>query len=122
MVQLVKHLPLAQVMVSEPWDQAPHWAPYSVGSLLLPLLLPMLVLSLCHVLYIFNYRGSWLVKQPILDFSSDCDLRVMRSSPMLGSTLNMESTSDSLHLPLPLPLVRSLSLFKMNKSLKICII
>ena len=41
------HLPLAQVMIPESWNQAPRWAPCSVGSLPLPfpLLLPLLVLS-----------------------------------------------------------------------------
>ena len=38
--QLVKCLPSAQVMIPGSWDQVPHWAPCSVGSLLLPLLLP----------------------------------------------------------------------------------
>ena len=38
--QLVKHLPSVQVMIPGSWDQAPHWAPCSVGSLLLPLPLP----------------------------------------------------------------------------------
>ena len=31
------------------------------------------------------------VKQPTLGFGPGCDLRVMRSSPMLGSVLSMES-------------------------------
>jgi len=35
--QSVKRLPLAQVMIPESWDQVPHWAPCSGGSLLLPL-------------------------------------------------------------------------------------
>ena len=39
--QSVKHLPLAQVMIPGSWDQAPHWAPFSEGSLLLPLPLPL---------------------------------------------------------------------------------
>ena len=45
--QLVKHLPLAQVMISRSWDGGLHWTCCSVGSLLLslPLLLPLLVLS-----------------------------------------------------------------------------
>ena len=34
----VKCLLSAQVMISGSWDRAPRWAPYSVGSLLLPLL------------------------------------------------------------------------------------
>ena len=41
--QLVKGLPLAQVMILGSWDQALNWAPCSVGSLFLPLLLPLLV-------------------------------------------------------------------------------
>ena len=28
MAQLVEHLPLAQVMISESWDQVPHWVPH----------------------------------------------------------------------------------------------
>lgn len=41
-VQLVKHLPSAQVMIPESWDQVPHRAPYSVaGGLLLLLPLPL---------------------------------------------------------------------------------
>ena len=51
--QLVKPLPLAQVMISRSWDQAPGRAPCSVGSLLLPLplLFPPLVLTcvLCQI-------------------------------------------------------------------------
>ena len=49
MAQCVKCLPLARVMIPESWDQAPHWAPCSTGSLLLPLPLPLLVfpVSLC---------------------------------------------------------------------------
>ena len=38
--QLVKHLPLAQVMIPGSWDQALHPAPFSAGSLLLPFPLP----------------------------------------------------------------------------------
>ena len=55
MAQLVKHLPLAQVMILGSWDRAPHRAPCSAGSLLLPLPLPLLVfpltlsLSLCQL-------------------------------------------------------------------------
>ena len=46
--QLVEHLPSAQVMIPEFWDGAPHQTPCLAGSLLLPLplLLPLLVLSL----------------------------------------------------------------------------
>jgi len=48
MAQSVKCLPLAQVMILGSWDRAPYQAPCSVGNLLLPLplLLPLLVLSL----------------------------------------------------------------------------
>ena len=35
--QPVKHLPLAKVMILRSWNRVPHWAPCSVGSLLLPL-------------------------------------------------------------------------------------
>jgi len=46
---VIERLPSAQVMIPRSWDQAPHWAPCSAGSLLLPLPLPLLVcpLSLC---------------------------------------------------------------------------
>ena len=46
--QSVKHLPTAHVMVPGSWDRAPHQAPCSLGSLLVPLslLLPMYALSL----------------------------------------------------------------------------
>ena len=48
--QSVKHLPLAQVMITGSWDQAPcHRAPCSVGSLLLPLPLPPLPLLVCSL-------------------------------------------------------------------------
>ena len=43
--QEVKHLPSAQVMISGSWDGALHQAPCSAGTLLLPLPLPLLVLS-----------------------------------------------------------------------------
>ena len=53
--QLVKHLPSAQVMISGSWDQTLHWAPYSVGSLLLslPLPLPPLMHSVSQINKIF---------------------------------------------------------------------
>ena len=52
--QLVKPLPLIQVMIPGSWGGAPYWAPCSVQSLLLPLPLPytLLVLSLSHALYL----------------------------------------------------------------------
>jgi len=37
-------------------------------------------------------RGTQLGKHPTLDFSSGVDLRVMSSSPTLGSKPSMEST------------------------------
>ena len=40
-VQSVKPLPMAQVMIPKSWDGAPHPAPCSVGSLLLTLPLPL---------------------------------------------------------------------------------
>ena len=43
--QLIKHLPSAQVMISESWDRAPRWASCSGGSLLLPLLMLSLTLK-----------------------------------------------------------------------------
>ena len=47
--QSVKHLPLAQIMIPGFWDGAPHQAPCSAGTLLLPLL-PAHVLS-CYLCY-----------------------------------------------------------------------
>ena len=47
---IVQCLPLAQIMIPGSWDGAPHQAPCSADSLLLPLLLPMLVLSLSNKL------------------------------------------------------------------------
>ena len=55
--QLVKPLPLIQVMIPGSWGGAPYWAPCSVQSLLLPLplLFALLVvsgslsLSLCQI-------------------------------------------------------------------------
>ena len=44
--QSVKHLLLDQVMIPGSWDQAPHLAPCSVGNLLLPFLLLLLVHAL----------------------------------------------------------------------------
>ena len=44
--ELVKHLPLAGVMMPGSWDQVLSWDPCSVGSLLLPLPLPLLVCML----------------------------------------------------------------------------
>ncbi|XP_064427490.1 nucleic acid dioxygenase ALKBH1 isoform X1 [Mirounga angustirostris] len=43
---VVKRLPSAQVMIPGSWDRAPHRAPCSAGSLLLPLPLPLLVFLL----------------------------------------------------------------------------
>ena len=44
--QLVKRLPLAQIMISGSWDGAPGQVPCSEGSLLLPLPLPSLAPAL----------------------------------------------------------------------------
>lgn len=45
-------------------------------------------------------RGTWVgsVRQPILGFSSDHDLLVVRLSPTLGSVVTLESASDFLSL------------------------
>ena len=43
---IIKHLPLAQVMIPGPWIQPRIGAPCSAGSLLLPLPLPLLVFPL----------------------------------------------------------------------------
>ena len=50
MGQLVKCLPLAQVMIPGSWDQIQHQAPCLVGNLVLtfPLPLALLVCSLSH--------------------------------------------------------------------------
>ena len=45
--QLVKRLPSAQVMFSGSWNRAPHQAPRSVQSLLLPLPATPLACALC---------------------------------------------------------------------------
>ena len=42
-----------------------------------------------------------LVKRPTLDFGSGQDLKVVGSSPTLGSTLSGESAYDSISLTLP---------------------
>jgi len=51
--QLVKRLPSAQVMIPGSWDRAPHWAPCSAESLLLPFplpaALPTCALCLCQI-------------------------------------------------------------------------
>ena len=52
-VQLVKHLPLVQVMIPGFWDQPPCQAPCSVVSLLLPLPLPLSSLCALSLKYIF---------------------------------------------------------------------
>ena len=44
--QLIKCLPLDQVMILRSWDPALHWALCSAGSLLLPLTPPLCSLSL----------------------------------------------------------------------------
>ena len=50
LIQLVKHLLLALVMIPGSWDQALHWAPFSAGSLSLPLHLLLAQLMLSHFL------------------------------------------------------------------------
>ena len=54
--QLVKRLPLAQVMNPGSWDRTLHGAACSAGNLFLPLplLLPLLVLSFSLLLYLSN--------------------------------------------------------------------
>ena len=42
-------------------------------------------------LEVLGHLGDYLVKHPILDFSSGHDFKVMRSSPTSGSALSMES-------------------------------
>ena len=59
--QWVRHLALAQVMISGSWDRALRWASCSAGSLVLhlPLQLALLVLSLCQIKS-FLKRLRWL--------------------------------------------------------------
>ena len=56
---------------------------------------------------VYSFRDTWVaqsVEHQILDFCSDCDLRVMGSGPALGSALSAESAGNALSLlPLPLP-------------------
>jgi len=52
--QSVKRLPSVLVMVPGAWDRAPHRAPCSAGSLLLPLPLPLLVFPLSLSLSLSN--------------------------------------------------------------------
>ena len=62
MAQLVKHLPLAQVMIPGSYNRALCWAPCSLESLLLPFPLPAaplacalsLSLTLCQINKIFK--------------------------------------------------------------------
>ena len=51
---VVKHLPSVQVMIPVSWDRAPHQAPCSTGSLILPLPLPLLVFPLSRYLSLSN--------------------------------------------------------------------
>ena len=64
MAQLVKRLPLAQVVIPESQDQDLHQAPCSVASLLLPLLLTQLVLSQINKIFTKKKRKKvfFLVK------------------------------------------------------------
>ena len=93
MAQSVKHLPLAQVMISGSWDQVLHWAPCSAGSLLLPLPLPSLVisLSLCKINKIFG--GAWVAQS----LSVCLRLRSWDQAPTWATC-----SAGSLILPLPL--------------------
>jgi len=62
------------------------------------------------------FEGRWVAqsfKHPTLDFSPGPDLRVMRSSPELGSALSGESAWDSLSL-CPSPCSYTLSFSKIN--------
>ena len=56
-----------------------------------------------------TYMGAWVaysVKYPTLDFGSGHDLRVVRSSPMLGAMISRESVGDSLSPFAPPPIKR----------------
>ena len=74
-----------------------------------------------YVKYCYNSttnRDDWvaqLVEHPTLDFSSGHDPRVMGSSPVSGSTLNVEPKILSLPLSLPLPCLCMLFLPKIKK-------
>ena len=59
--QWVKHLPLAQVMISGSSDGAPHWAPRSTGSLLLSL--PLCSSSSTHAVSCFLSQIEYLHKK-----------------------------------------------------------
>ena len=64
--------------------------------------------------------GAWAalsVKHPTLELGSGHDLRVLGSSPTLGSTFSMEPAWDSPH-PLPLPTTCALKLKKKKKKKK----
>ena len=68
--------------------------------------------------------GAWVaqsVKHLTLDLSSGHDLRVVRSSPGLGSVLSMEPAYDSLPLSAPLPLMHALSLSLKKESVCVCV-
>ena len=50
--------------------------------------------NLANYINPLGFLSAWvaqLVKCPTLDFSSGHDLRLVRSSPLLGSSLGMES-------------------------------
>lgn len=80
---LVKHLPSAQVMISGSWDRGPRWAPCSVGSLLLPLLLllPLVVLSLFFALSNQSISQSINLQKKFLSMTS-----VIECSPLLSTS------------------------------------
>ena len=62
---------------------------------------------------------AWSVECPTLDFSSGDDLRILRSSSIMGSMLSAVCLGFSLPLPLLLPpLVHIYSLSKINKYTK----
>lgn len=68
MAQTLKRLPSAQVVQTGSWDRAPHRAPSSPGSLLLPLpqLFSLLLLSLSlYAKYINKYINKQTNKQSL---------------------------------------------------------
>ena len=76
------------------------------------------------ILHICRAPGwfSWLC--PTLDFSSDHDLRVVGSSPLLGSVLGVEPAGDSFSSAPPIPFLYFFlfffPFFKKKKKLYIC--
>ena len=77
-------------------------------------------LTVCKLsdLKLMTQCGTWavqLVEHWTLGFGSGCDLKIMESSPKLGSTFNRESLRTLSSSPSTLPLPKKMDI---NKSLK----